>query len=146
MIQWRKVGNNEEEITVKKSEEGKTHVEEMRRAPWLMRAQTQMWKKGTGKGKERKIAGWFTKMLEEINQQRCEDTETKWCSGEASVKRISMDFERSYVTIWRTKSGLVQEWGSKKSELIKDVVSRKLADGQDGTEISISEVERRLLN
>ena len=63
-------------FAVKSSEGGKQEVEEVRNAPELAVAQTQMKKRDASKEKKRKIASWSTKMLEETaNRPECEDTE-----------------------------------------------------------------------
>ena len=67
---------NEEEITANMCEGGKPQTEQVRRAPQMVVAQSQVRKREAGKGKIRKIAGWSTKILEEdANRHSYEDTE-----------------------------------------------------------------------
>ena len=88
MRQWEETSEDEEEITVKRSEGGKLQVEKVQRAPELVDAQAQMRKKQTGEGKTNKIASWSTVMLEKVaSRQEHEDTK-KWCGGGKSARRV----------------------------------------------------------
>ena len=84
-------------------------------SPWTVR--------GAGKEEKRKIAGWSTKMLEATANMRVE-TLRKWCSGEASAKKVlTTGYGRSCAArcrrkLWRRTSLMRQT-----KVLIKDAVS-----------------------
>ena len=63
MRQWEEVSEDEEEITAKRCDGGKPQAEQVRSAPELVVAQTQMRKEKQEQKKKRQITGWSTKML-----------------------------------------------------------------------------------
>ena len=64
MRQWRGVSKDEEEITVRRSEGGKLHIEKVSWALELLVAQTLM-RTRQKTGKRRRWLGWSVKMMQE---------------------------------------------------------------------------------
>ena len=123
--QWEGTTKDEEEITVKRNDGGKL-VERVQQSPELVFAQTHMRKKEVGQGRENKIAGWSTKMLEETaNGQECEETKemVQWRSiSQEGIGGISKEL-RGRTKSWR------KSWRSTRSTrhtrvLIRSAVSR----------------------
>ena len=102
MRQREEVSKEEEQITVEGSEGRELKVGRVHSAPELVVAQAQILKREAGAVKKKKLAGWSTKMLEDVaDRQGFEDTEemVQWRSiGQERVKDL-----------WKELSGKMEE-------------------------------------